>query len=263
MLIDLEVQNRIGYLALNRPDALNALNQQMIDDMEAALHAVSTDERIAVLIVTGRGGAFCSGSDLKALYDTPAAEAERLARRTAWVCRLFEELPQPTIAAIEGYALGGGVALTLYQNIRVASENAVFGFPTVKLGWNPAFGMARLTRLVGRGWASDLMLTGRTIDAHEALRIRLIDRVVPPSELMPAAEALARQIADNPSAGVHAVKSVMREEENLILEEADDFELRAFGRCVETEEAQARIRAFVEKKARKDAEEPPAGNESE
>lgn len=252
MLIELDVRDRIGYLILNRPDALNAINQELMDDLDAALNAVASDDRIAVLILSGRGRAFCAGSDIKDLAGASPAEAERIVRREAELCQRFEELPQPTIAAIDGYALGGGAALMLYQNIRLASEAAVFGFPEVQLGWNPAFGMARLTRLIGRGWASDLMLTGRMISAHDALEIHLIDRVVPAASLMETAEALARQIAANPAAGVRAIKAVLRTEDDLPLAETDDYELRVFGTCVGTDEAQEKIRAFIRKSVTSD-----------
>ena len=250
MLVQLDVRNRIGYLTLNRPDALNAINQPLMDDLEAALHSVASDENVVVLIVTGAGQAFCAGSDIKDLDGVSPAEAERIVRREADICHLFEEIPQPTIAAVNGHALGGGAALMLYQNIRVAGETAVFGFPGVTLGWNPAFGMSRLRRLVGRGWASELMLTGRTISAREALDIRMVDHVVPTEELMARAEDIAGQIAGNPTVGVRAIKTILQEEEYLPPDEADDYELRVFGKCIETEDAQDSIKAFVEKKNR-------------
>lgn len=245
MLIDLSVSNRIACITLNRPDALNAINQTLLDDLEAALHATASDTEVDVVIVTGTGRAFCAGSDIKELEGVSPAEAGRMIRREAEICRLFEEIPQPTIAAIEGYALGGGAALTLYQNIRVASETALFGFPEVKLGWNPAFGMARLSRLVGEGPAAFLMMSGHTISADEALRIGLVDRVVPPPSLMETAREMAERIARNPSVGVQAIKKIMQGETLLSPYEADDYELRAFVECIDKEDAQKRIRAFA------------------
>lgn len=253
MLIELDVRDHIGYLTLNRPDALNAINRALMDDLDAALNAVATDARIRVVILSGRGRAFCAGSDIKDLAGVSSADAERIVRREAELCQRFEELPQPTIAAVEGYALGGGAALLLYQNIRIASETAVFGLPEVTLGWNPAFGMARLTRLIGRGWASDLMLTGRTIAAHEALAIGLVDRVVPAASLMETAETLAKQIADNPIEGVRAIKAILRAEEEMPLAKTDDYELRVFEQCARTDDAQAQIRAFVRRSHRRKA----------
>lgn len=248
LLIDLTISHRVAVLTLNRPEALNAINQTLLDDLEAALHAVAADDGVAVVIVTGAGRAFCAGSDVKELDGVPPAEAGRMIRREAEVCRLFEEIPQPTIAAIEGYALGGGAGLALYQNMRIAGETAMFGFPEVKLGWNPAFGMARLTRLIGEGHAAYLMMSGHTIDASEALQIRLVDRVVSSEKLMEVTREMAERIARNPATGVQAIKKIMQGEALLSPYEADDYELRAFVECIDTEDARKRIRAFASKR---------------
>jgi enoyl-CoA hydratase len=248
MLVQLDIDDPIGYLTLNRPEALNAISQRVLDDLEAALHAVASEKQAQVVILRGAGRAFCAGSDIKEFHGVSPEEAERRVRREAEVCRLFEEIPQPTIAALEGYALGGGVAIALYQNLRIASETAQFGFPETRMGWNPAFGMSRLTRLIGPGRAGDLMLTGRIIPAPEAFQMGLVDRLTPPNRLMETARETAMTIAGHPPAGIQAIKRIMLEETLLSNEEADDYELRVFRECVGSDEAQERIQEFINRK---------------
>ena len=250
MLVEFEVKDRIGYITLNRPQALNALDHQLQGDLEDVLGKVATDENVRVVIVTGRGKAFCAGSDIKDLHGVSISEADRIVRREARICQSIEELPHPTIAAVNGYALGGGCALALSHDIIIASETATLGFPEVKLGWNPPYHMAQLLGAVGKAVSMDLLLTGRLIGVDEALRIGLISRIVPPDELMSTAESIANEIADNPPEAVRAIKEVLNNEDIFSYPTGVDYETRAFDLCFNTEEAKEKIKNFVEKKSK-------------
>lgn len=216
--------------------------------MEDVLEKVSTEVNVSVVLVTGRGNGFCAGSDIKDLYEVPVSEADRIVRREARICQSIEGLPQPTIAAVNGYALGGGCALALSHDIVIASETAALGFPEVKLGWNPPYHMAQLLGAVGKAVAMDLLLTGRLIDADEALRMGLISRIVSPDELMPTAESIASEITSNPPEAVRAIKEILNNEDDFSYPAGVDYETRAFDLCFDTEEAREKIRNFVEKK---------------
>ena len=188
-------------LTLARPGALNALNREMAAGLERALDTVAASPATAV-IVRGEGRAFCAGNDIKEMPDLGPAEAEALSRRWAHIMDRFARLPQVTIAAVHGHALGGGLMLAAAQDLRIAAASARFGPPEVTLGFNPSYGIARLLDVVGGGPARDLLLTGRTIGADEALRIGLVTEVVSDEALGAAAEALAAHVAGLPRAGL-------------------------------------------------------------
>jgi enoyl-CoA hydratase/carnithine racemase len=227
---------------------LNAIDEAMMAAVDAALEGIAVDPAIRALILTGEGRAFCAGSDVKELDGVPRERAECLVRREAALCRRLEELAVPTIAAIHGYALGGGAALALSCDLRIAAAGARLGFPEVLLGWNPPWAMARLARTIGENAALELLLTGRQLDAEEAHRMGIVNRVVAERELMPAARDLAATIAGNPVAAVRAVKRALRAGRTLPLAEADEIETRAFLECFETEEAHAAIRRFARRR---------------
>ncbi|MSS71022.1 MAG: enoyl-CoA hydratase/isomerase family protein [Candidatus Latescibacteria bacterium] len=250
MPVDLTFRDHIGVLTLNRPEALNALDHRLQADLEAALAEVEAREDLRALIVTGAGRAFCAGSDVKDLYGVSPDEADRIVRREARICQRLADLPVPTLAAIHGYALGGGIAFALYHDIRVAAESARLGCPEIKLGWSTPYGMSLLTRVVGRSKARELLFRGHVIDAREAHRIGLVDEVAPDAELMETAERIAREIAAHSPTGVRALKAVLNAEEGMGVREADDYECRAFRICFDTDEARAGIKDFVEKRRR-------------
>src|SRR5206468_3920999 len=177
-MIDLEARDGVAWLRLNRPEALNALDRALTGALEEALTRVAAMDDVAVLVVAGRGRAFCAGNDLTEMATLTGDEAEALATRQAVLLDRFAQLPQVTLAAIDGWALGGGLMLAAAQDLRVASDRARFGLPEVTLGFNPAYGIARLLDVLAGGWARELLLTGRTIHASEALRMGLVNRVV-------------------------------------------------------------------------------------
>ncbi|HKN68751.1 MAG TPA: enoyl-CoA hydratase-related protein, partial [Gemmatimonadaceae bacterium] len=185
--LSVSVQDRIATLTVNRPDKLNALNATLIGELGAAIDEMQTRDDVGGIILTGGGRAFVAGADIAELSGISALEGKRLARRGQEIFRRFELSPKPTVAAVNGFALGGGCELAMACQIRIASDAAKFGQPEVKLGLIPGYGgTQRLPRLVGRGRALQLLLTGEMIDAQEAFRIGLVNRVVAPEQLLAA-----------------------------------------------------------------------------
>jgi enoyl-CoA hydratase/carnithine racemase len=244
-VIELEADAGVAWLRLNRPAALNALDRALTAALEEALERVATLDAVNVLVVAGRGRAFCAGNDIAEMATLSGEEAEALASRQARLMDRFARLPQVTIAAIDGHALGGGLMLAAAQDLRVASDRARFGLPEVTLGFNPGYGIARLLDVVPGGWARELLLTGRTVHASEALRIGLVNRVVAPPTLEAAVAALAADVARAPRAGLAATKAIVA----AIRAGERGREPEAYGAALRTSpEARARIRAFVERK---------------
>jgi enoyl-CoA hydratase len=208
-IVEVETQDGVAWLRLNRPEALNALNRLLTSALEEALERVAAMDEVRVLVVAGRGRAFCAGNDIKELQRLAPDDAEALARRHATIMKRFSSLPQVTIAAVDGYALGGGLMLAIAQDLRVASDRARFGLPEVTLGFPPAYGIARLLDVVAGGHARDLLLTGRTLHATEALRIGLVNRVVAPPTLEASVTSLAAEIARSPRSGLSATKEIV------------------------------------------------------
>ena len=243
--LDLDAQAGVAWLRLNRPAALNALDRALTGALEETLARVAAMDDVTVLVVAGRGRAFCAGNDVTEMATLTGDEAEALATRQAALIDRFAHLPQVTIAAIDGWALGGGLMLAVAQDLRVASDRARFGLPEVTLGFNPAYGVARLLDLVAGGWACELLLTGRTIHASEALRIGLVNRVVAPPTLEASVATLAADIARAPRAGLAATKAIVA----AIRRGEREHGPEAYGAALRTSaEARARIRAFVERK---------------
>jgi enoyl-CoA hydratase/carnithine racemase len=241
-VIELTAAEGVARLTLDRPDALNALNGAMADALEGTLDRVAAMDDATVLLVAGRGRAFCAGNDIAEMARLTGEAAETLARRFAVIMDRFAQLPQVTLAAIDGWALGGGLMLALAQDLRIASDRARFGLPEVTLGFNPGYGIARLLDVVGGAHARDLMLTGRTVHASEALRMGLVNRVVAPPTLEASALAWAAEIARAPRAGLAATKA------NVAGIRAGRLgrEPEAYGAALRTSEAaRARIEAFV------------------
>lgn len=248
--LTLQVSDRVATLTVNRPDKLNALDNATIAELASAIDEVRKRDDIAGLILTGAGRAFVAGADIGELEDLGAMSAKALAERGQEVFRRFEMSPKPIIAAVNGFALGGGCELAMACHIRIASEMAKFGQPEVKLGLIPGYGgTQRLARLVGKGRALQLLLTGEMIDAVEAYRIGLVNRVVPAAELMNAAGAMLRQIlANGPLAVSHCIEVVNRGFD-VALDEALTLEATTFGLLAATDDKREGTRAFVEKRA--------------
>ncbi|MCP4578717.1 MAG: hypothetical protein GY846_20770 [Deltaproteobacteria bacterium] len=208
-----EKNEGIGYITLNRPKALNAYSIQMRDDLHESLNAIRDDSDVRVVIFKGAGEkAFCAGADLSEFLTAPPPVAARKIRFDRDVWGLFTEMPQPMIAALHGYVLGSGIEIALCCDIRIASEDARFGLPEVDLGIIPAAGGTQtLPRTVGRGKALEMLITDRWINAEEAWRIHLVNRVVPREKLLDSAEEMANKIASyDPIAVRYAKQAVLR-----------------------------------------------------
>jgi enoyl-CoA hydratase/carnithine racemase len=241
MTASLIVDGPIARLTLERPAALNALDGATAGGLEGALDRLEASREAAVVVVSGRGRAFCAGNDIAEMPGLDAAAAEALSRRWQTIMDRFTRLPQVTIAAVRGYALGGGCMLAAAQDLRVAETSARFGLPEVTLGFNPSYGIARLLRIMGGGHALDLLLTGRSVDATEALRMGLVTRVVSDGTLEASAEALAGDIARHPRAGLAATKAIVAD---IHAGGAGDA-AAAYAAALAGAEGRARIAAFL------------------
>ena len=223
-----EKQDGVAYVTLNRPEALNAYNIQMRDDLYQILNAIKDDDEVLVAIFKGAGKkAFCAGADLSEFLSAPSPAVARQVRFERDVWRLFLNIPQPLIAALHGYVLGSGIEIALCCDIRIASEDSQFGMPEVDLGIIPAAGGTQtLPRTVGQGKALEMLLVNRWISAEEAYHIGLVNRVVPIDEQLKAAEEIAKKIAScNPTAVRYAKQAVVRGLD-LSLAEGLDLEKR-------------------------------------
>jgi enoyl-CoA hydratase/carnithine racemase len=237
----------VARLTLDRPEALNALNRPMADGLEAALDRLTAMDDTRVVLVTGRGRAFCAGNDIGEMDDLTPADAEALSHRWAAIMQRFTALPQVTIAVIEGHALGGGLMLAVAQDLRIASDRARLGLPEVTLGFNPSYGIARLLDVLGGGHGRDLLLTGRTLHATEALRLGLVNRVVASPTLTETATTWATEIAKSPREGLAATKAIVA----AIRTGKPAGEAAAYGAALRTgAAARERVRAFVERRRR-------------
>ena len=247
--ITLDVTNRIATITINRPDKLNALNKRVIAELGEVVDAVRADRDVGGIILTGAGRAFVAGADISELEQVAGDSAEALAKRGQAVFSCFEASPKPVIAAVNGFALGGGCELAMACHVRVASENAKFGQPEVKLGLIPGYGgTQRLPRLVGKGRALQLLLTGELIDAQEALRIGLVNRVVAAAELIPAATVMMRAMLANAPLALAACIHTVNEGADATLDAALSLEASAFGRLGATDDKREGTRAFLEKR---------------
>jgi enoyl-CoA hydratase len=249
----LEVSEGVAVLTLNRPKVLNALNAALFPELDAALNSLGADDSVRAVIVTGAGEkAFAAGADIQELAAVSGVEGQALALRGQGVFSRLENLGKPVIAAINGFALGGGCELALSCTLRIASEAAKLGQPEVKLGLIPGYGGSqRLPRLVGKGAALKLLLTGEMVSAAEALRIGLVDEVVPASELMARAKTLAATIASMAPVAVRQCLAAVHAGYDLPLDEALAHEAALFGLCCGTADKAEGTRAFLEKRAAK------------
>jgi enoyl-CoA hydratase len=246
-----ERSENIAQITLNRPKVLNALNRALFAELDAALDEIAADESVRAVILTGAGEkAFAAGADIQELAQLSAAEGQQLALKGQRIFSKLENLGKPAIAAINGFALGGGCELAMSATIRIASETARLGQPEVKLGLLPGYGGSqRLPRLVGKGAAFKLLLTGDMISASEALRIGLVDEVVPAAELLPRVRALAATIASMAPVAIRQCIAAVHTGYDLPLDEALAHEAALFGLCCATEDKAEGTSAFLEKRA--------------
>ena len=247
--IKLTAEGNVGVLTINRPAALNALNDQVIRELDEALDSIDLDT-VRCLVVTGEGQkAFVAGADIGQMSGLTKAEGEAFGKLGNDVFRKLEILPIPTIAAVCGFALGGGCELAMSCDIRLCSDTAVFGQPEVGLGITPGFGgTQRMARLIGMGRAKELLYTARKVKAPEALAIGLVQGVYPVGQLMEEALKMASRIAGNAPIAVRACKKAVNDGLQVDMDQAIVIEEKLFGSCFETEDQKNAMGAFVEKR---------------
>ena len=237
--------DRVVRLTLHRPQALNALNRELTTALEQALERVAAMDDARVLLVCGQGRSFCAGNDIKEMETLSGDDAQALATRHAVLMDRFARLPQVTLAVIDGHALGGGLMLAVAQDLRIACDRARLGLPEVTLGFNPGYGIARFLDIAGGGQGRDLLLSGRTVHASEAVRMGLVNRVVAPPTLEASALKWASEIAASPREGLAATKEIVA----AIRAGTKGREPEAYGAALRTSEAaRARIKAFATKR---------------
>jgi enoyl-CoA hydratase len=249
--ITVERDGAVATVTLNRPSVLNALNAQLLNELKVAMSELDADASVRAVILTGSGAkAFAAGADIAELNRLGTAlEGEAKAREGQSVTRVMERMAKPVIAAVNGFALGGGCEIAMGADIRIASENAKFGQPEVNLGLIPGFGGSqRTTRLLGRGYAMYLCLTGEMIDAQEALRIGLVQKVVPLDQLLTEAKRIAGLIAEKAPLAIAAAKAAIDEGAAMSLDDALRLEALRFGSMVDTADFAEGTKAFLEKR---------------
>ena len=245
-----ENQDGIAVITMNRPKALNALNQETLDELNQVADMLAKDSTVQVVILTGSGDkAFVAGADIAQMQSMSAMEGRNFGKLGQAVFNKLENLPQPVIAAVNGFALGGGCELAMACDIRIASEKAKFGQPEVTLGITPGFaGTQRLPRLVGKGRAKQLLYTGDVIDAQEAYRIGLVNVVAPAEELMATAKVMAQKIQSRAAVAVQLCKAAVNEGLDTDLETGTAYEAEVFGLCFATADQKEGMAAFTEKR---------------
>ena len=242
-------EGAVGVVTIDRPKALNALNSTVLDELRQAFEAIDL-ETVRCVVITGSGEkSFAAGADIGEMSNLTQGEAEAFGKKGNDLFRMIETFPVPVIAAVNGYALGGGCELALCCDIRICSDNAQFGQPEVGLGITPGFGgTQRLVRAVGPGRAKEMIYTARSIKADDALRVGLVNAVYPQAELMPAAMKLTGTIAKNAPIAVRACKKAINEGTQVDMDSAIVIEEKLFGSCFETEDQREGMQAFLEKR---------------
>lgn len=248
--IVLSKEDGIAILTIDRPQALNALNNDTLLEIRQAAGEVENDPEMDVLIVTGGGQkSFVAGADISYMQGLSAVEGRKFGQLGQDVFRFIENMSKPTLAAVNGFALGGGCELAMCCDFRLASCKARFGQPEVSLGITPGFGgTQRLARLVGSGMAKQLLFTAETIDADEALRIGLVNRVVDPQELLDTARETAQRIRTNAPLAVRFCKSAVNEGMQTDIDRGMTIEADLFGLCFATSDQKEGMKAFLEKR---------------
>lgn len=250
--LSVEKENGIAIVKINNPQSLNALDSVILGELDALFTELENDCSVSAVILTGEGKAFVAGADITEMSGMDASQGKAFGEKGAKVFRKIELLGKPVIAAVNGYALGGGCELAMCCDIRIASEKAKFGQPEVGLGITPGFsGTQRLPRLVGIGKAKELIYTADVISAEEACRIGLVNKVVEPQELMNAAVALAGKIAEKAPIAVKNSKEAINRGMQCSMDEAINIEANLFGLCFATEDQKEGMKAFMEKRKAK------------
>lgn len=247
-----DTEGAVGIVTISRPKALNALNSEVLAELDACFDSIDTNT-IRAVILTGEGDkSFVAGADIGEMSKLSPAEGEAFGKKGNDVFRKIETFPVPVIAAVNGFALGGGCEIAMSCDIRICSDNAMFGQPEVGLGITPGFGgTQRLARIVGVGMAKQLIYTARNIKADEAFRIGLVNAVYSPEELMPAAKKMANAIAQNAPIAVRACKKAVNEGLDAKMDDAIVIEEKLFGSCFETHDQIEGMNAFLEKRKEK------------
>ncbi len=245
-----EKRDGVGYVTVNRPEKLNALNDQVMKELGSCFREIREDGETRAVVLSGAGGkAFVAGADVKELAGNAPLQGKETSLRGQRIFDAIENLGKPVIAAVNGYALGGGCELALACTLRIASESARFGLPEVKLGIIPGYGgTQRLARLVGKGRALELILTGEPVNAREAYRIGLVNQVVPAEELVAAAEALARRILAHAPLALRLAMEAVNHGLEMTQKEGQFLEAALFALCCTTADMKEGTRAFLEKR---------------
>ena len=247
--VEVTKQGNIGIITMNRPEALNALSSAVFADLTKALDQVEHDDDVYVVIITGAGRAFVAGADIGEMAHMNVEEGLSFSELGNGLLMRVDMFPKPTIAAVNGFALGGGCELSLACDIRIASEKAKFGQPEVGLGIIPGFGgTQRMARIIGTGPAMELIFTADTIDAKQAEKIGMVNHVVPAEELMDAAIAMAEKIASKAQVAIRTSKMALRRGIDCDINTAVTYEALAFATCFGTEDQKDAMKAFVEKR---------------
>lgn len=248
--ITVEKEGKTAVITINRPQALNALNAQVLTELQSALNDIENDANVGAVIITGAGEkAFVAGADIAYMKDMSPLEAKKFSLLGQAVLNKIETMPLPVIAAVNGFALGGGCELAMACDFRIASEDARFGQPEVGLGVIPGFaGTQRLPRLVGKGMAKQLIFTGEMIPAGRAKEIGLVNEVVPKNELLSRAKELANRITANGPIAVRLAKEAINQGLEMDLDRAGALEADLFAICFSTSDQREGMGAFVEKR---------------
>ncbi len=266
--VKFDVEGYVATLTITRPAAMNALNSETLEEINSVLNDVEANSEIRVLVITGGPDkkdnafkSFVAGADIAEMSTLSKAEGEAFGKKGNDVFRRIETLPIPVIAAINGFALGGGCEIAMSCDIRIASDNALFGQPEVGLGITPGFGgTQRLARTVGVGKAKELIYSANNIDAAEALKIGLVNAVYTAEEFMPAVMKLANKIAGNAPIAVRACKKAINDGLDAAMDDALVIEEKLFGSCFETEDQRAGMGNFLEKDPEKKLKKVPFQN---
>ena len=245
-----EVKNGIAYVTVNRPEALNALNSKVISELHSVFKEIAADDNAKVVILTGEGRSFVAGADIAEMSKLNAVEARNFAADGHGLMNYIDNIEKPVIAAVNGFALGGGCELSMACDIRIASTKAKFGQPEVGLGLIPGFGgTQRLSRLVGKGMAKMLIYTADVIDATYAREIGLVEKVVEPEELMTECEKIAGKIMAKAPIAVALSKHCINNGYDVDMKSASQFEINSFGITFDSEDMKEGTSAFLEKRA--------------
>lgn len=247
--VSLEKNNGVGIIKISNPATLNALNSKILSELDQMADIVNSDDEISVVIITGEGRGFVAGADISEMVNLNSKEGEAFSKYGSDVFRKIEMMEKPTIAAVNGFALGGGCELAMACDIRIASDAAKFGQPEVGLGILPGFsGTVRMTKLIGVSKAKELIFTGKVIDAQQALSCGLVNQVVPAADLMSVALEMAATISAKALIAVKYAKESIAYSLDHNMEDAIAFEQSLFGKCFDTSDQKEGMEAFLSKR---------------